>query len=132
LLTAIIADPDTWGTEMTRRVTARLVYLERQAADIFAAREPDPELREASYTPLLGAAAHALQSATYEYPGFTFSPSTAPEGWGWRYIIPYEIGYDFVGGDINATWQPTLALTSKDLVNFRTTLGFTGGLFKSQ
>ena len=131
LLTKIISNPETWSTEMTRRVTARLVYLERQAADIFAAREPDPELREASYTPLLGAAAHTLQSATYEYPGFTFSPSTAPEGWAWRYIIPYEFGYDLVQGDINATWQPTLALTSKDLVIFRASLGFTGGLFKS-
>ncbi len=72
LLAEIIADPETWGTEMTRRISARLVYLERQAADIFAEREPDPDLRKQSYTPLMGATAHLLQSATYKYPGFTF------------------------------------------------------------
>jgi len=89
LLAQIIADPDTWATEMTRRVTARLVYLERQAADIFAAREPDQDLRKQSYTPLMGVAAHLLQSTTYKYPGFTFSPSTSPEDWIWRNIMPY-------------------------------------------
>ena len=131
LLSKIISNPETWLTEMTRRFTARLVYLERQAADIFAAREPDPELRDSSYTPLLGAVAHTLQSATYEYPGFTFSPSTAPESWAWRYIIPYELGFDVVEGNFNVTWQPTLALTNKDLLNFRASLGIAGGLFRS-
>lgn len=131
LLSQIIADPDTWATEMTRRITARLVYLERQSADIFAAREPDPELRKLSYTPLMGATAHLLQSATYKYPGFTFAPSTAPEDWFWRNLIPYEVGFDVSEGDMLATWQPTLALSGNDQLNLRLSLGFTGGMFQS-
>ena len=131
LLTQIIADPDTWATEMSRRVSARLVYLERQAADIYTAREPDPSLRANSYTPLMGIAAHLLQSATYKYPGFTFSPSTAPEDWIWRNIMPYELGFDISEGDILATWQPTLAMSSNNLLNIRASLGFAGGLFES-
>ena len=131
LLAQIIADPDTWPTEMTRRFSARLVYLERQAADIFEAREPDQDLRNLSYTPLMGATAHILQSSTYKYPGFTFSPSTAPEDWIWRNIIPYELGFDVSEGDIIATWQPTLAMSSNNLLNIRVSLGFAGGLFES-
>jgi len=131
LLAQIIADPDTWATEMTRRVSARLVYLERQAADIFAAREPNPDLRKQSFTPLMGATAHLLQSTTYKYPGFTFSPSTAPEDWIWRNIMPYELGFDISEGDILATWQPTLAMSSNNLLNIRASLGFAGGLFES-
>jgi len=131
LLVQIIDDPDTWGTEMTRRITARLVYLERQAADIFAAREPDPGLREFSNTPLMGASAHLLQSATYKYPGFTFSPSTAPEDWIWRNIMPYELGFDILEGDVLAIWQPTLAVSNNSLLNLRVSLGFAGGLFRS-
>ena len=131
LLAQIIADPDTWATEMTRRVSARLVYLERQAADIFAAREPDQDLRKHSYTPLMGATAHLLQSTTYKYPGVTFSPSTAPEDWIWRNIMPYELGFDVSEGDILATWQPTLAMSSNNLLNIRASLGFAGGLFES-
>jgi predicted acylesterase/phospholipase RssA len=131
LLAQIIADPDTWATEMTRRVSARLVYLERQAADIYAAREPDQELRNLSYTPLMGATAHLLQSSTYKYSGFTFSPSTAPEDWIWRNIMPYELGFDVSEGDILATWQPTLAMSSNNLLNIRASLGFAGGLFES-
>jgi predicted acylesterase/phospholipase RssA len=131
LLTQIIADPDTWATEMTRRVSARLVYLERQAADIFAAREQDRDLREQHYTPLMGVTAHVLRSSTYKYPGFTFSPSTAPGDWIWRYIIPYELGFDVSEGDLITTWQPTLAISSNNLLNIRASLGFTGGLFES-
>ncbi len=131
LLTQIIADPDTWGTEMTRRITTRLTYLERQAADIFAAREPDRDLRSHSYTALMGASAHILQSATYKYPGFTFSPSTAPKDWAWRYIMPYELGIDLVEGDTLAIWQPTLAISANNLLNIRASLGFAGGLFEN-
>ncbi len=131
LLTQIIADPERWPTELTRRVTARLVYLERQAADIYAAREPDPDKRESSYTALMGTTAYFLRAATYKEPTFTFSPSTAPESWIWRYVIPYEIGWDFVEGDILATWQPTLALSEDDLLNVRASLGYAGGLFRS-
>jgi predicted acylesterase/phospholipase RssA len=131
LLTQIIADPDTWATEMTRRITARLVHLERRSADIFAAREPDPGLRKLSLTPLMGATAHLLQSATYKYPGFTFSPSTAPDDWIWRNIMPYEVGFDASEGYILATWQPTLALSSNNQLSMRLGLGFAGGLFQS-
>jgi len=131
LLVQIIDDPDTWETEMTRRISARMVYLERQAANIFAAREPDPGLRKFSYTPLMGATAHLLQSTTYKYPGFTFSPSTAADDWIWRNFIPYELGFDILEGDILATWQPTVAMSSNSLVNMRVGLGFAGGLFRS-
>lgn len=131
LLAEIIADPETWPTELTRRLTARLVYLERQAADLYAEREPDPDLRESSYTTLMGLTAYTLQSVTYKYPTFTFSPSTAPEDWYPRYLIPYEISFDLVEGDILTTWQPTFALSDDDQVHARISLGFAGGLFKS-
>ncbi len=131
LLAQIVADPDRWPTELTRRVTARLVYLERLAADIHAAREPDVDKRESSYTSLMGVTAHLMQSATYKYPAFTFSPSTAPEDWIWRYVIPYEVGVDVVEGDILLTWQPTMALSENNLLNLRASLGFPGGLFRS-
>jgi predicted acylesterase/phospholipase RssA len=131
LLTQIIADRDTWGTEMTRRVSARLVYLERDARNIYEAREPDPDLRESSYTSLMGLTAHALQSATYKYPAFTFSPSTAPESWIWRYIMPYELGFDLAEGDALFTWQPTMALSPRNLLNVRASLGFEAGLLRS-
>jgi len=131
LLTEIIADPQSWPTELTRRVTARLVYLERQAADLYAAREPDPKKRESSYTTLMGTGAHIMQSATYKYPGFTFSPSTAPEDWIWRYVVPYELGVDLSEGDILLTWQPTWSVSKNNLLDARISLGFAGGLFKS-
>ena len=124
-------DPEQWPTELTRRMTARLVYLERQAADIYAAREPDPDKRESSYTEFMGATAHLLQTATYKYPSFTFSPSTAPEDWIWRYVMPYELGWDLVEGDILLTWQPTMALSDNNLLDLRVTVGYAGGLFRS-
>lgn len=131
LLAEIIADPKSWPTELTRRISARLVYLERQAADVYAAREPDPRKRESSYTELMGASAHLLQSATYKYPAFTFAPSTAPEDWIWRYVIPYEFGLDLVEGDILLTWQPTWRLSENNLLDTRVSFGFAGGLFES-
>ena len=131
LLAEIIVDPELWSTEMTKRFTARLVYLEGQAADVYAAREPNPDLREQSYVPLMGATAHLLQSMTYRYPAFTFSPSTAAEDWIWRYVIPYELSFDLVEGDILVVWQPTLALSQKNLLNVRASLGFAGGIFNS-
>lgn len=131
LLAEIIADPQSWPTELTRRVSARLVYLERQAADLYAAREPDPDKREASYTQLMGASAHLLQSATYKYPAFTFAPSTAPEDWIWRNVIPYEIGFDLSEGDMLVTWQPTWSMSENNLLDARISLGFAGGLFRS-
>ncbi|GMQ76704.1 MAG: hypothetical protein BMS9Abin01_1994 [Gammaproteobacteria bacterium] len=131
LLTQIIADPARWPTELTRRATARLVYLERQAADIYAAREPDADKRESSYTTLMGTTAYLMQSAVYKYPSFTFSPSTAPGDWIWRYVIPYELGWDLVEGDILLTWQPTLALSANNLLDLRASFGFAGGVFRS-
>lgn len=131
LLSEIIADPEQWPTELTRRFTARLVYLERQAADLYAEREPDSELREESYTELMGTTAFVLQTITYRYPTFTFAPSTAPQDWFWRNVIPYEASWDVVEGDILVSWQPTLALSENNLVALRGSLGFAGGLFKS-
>ena len=131
LLAEIMKDPNKWPTELTRRLTSRLVYLESQAAKIYAEREPDPEKRESSYAALMGANAFILQSATYKNPTFTFAPSTAPDGWIWRYVIPYEVDIDMVEGDLLFTWQPTLAITDNNLVAVRASLGFAGGLFKS-
>jgi predicted acylesterase/phospholipase RssA len=131
LLAEITADPEQWPTELTRRMTARLVYLERQAADLYAEREPNPDLQEKSYTALMGATAHLLQTVTYRYPTFTFSPSTAPEHWAWRYVIPYEFSWDLVEGDMIMTWQPTLAMSENNLLSLRASLGYAGGLFRS-
>lgn len=131
LLAEIMTDPKSWATELTRRITARLVYLERQAADIFAAREADPEKRQSAHTVFMGATAYLLQSSTYEYPTFTLSPSTAPEDWFWRNVIPYEVAVDTVEGDLLVTWQPTWEFSGHNLVDARLTLGFAGGLVRS-
>ena len=131
LLSQIIDDPTNWPTELTRRATTRIVYLEQQAKEIFTAREPDPTLRENSHTTIMGITAFSLQSATYIYPDFTFAPSTAPENWVWRNIIPYEVAIDLTGSDLIFSWQPTWSLTRKDLLSVRASLGFTGGLVES-
>ena len=131
LMEQIIDDPDSWATELTRRVTTRLVYLETQAKDIYAAREPDKNKRKSANVEVMGAAAFVLQSSTYRYPEATFAPSTAPTNWFWRNIIPYELGFDFAEGDLLLTWQPTMALSQKDLLGARLSLGFPGGLFQS-
>jgi len=131
LLAQIIADPTNWPSELTRRATTRFVYLEQQAKEIYQAREPDPALRESSYATVMGMTAFSLQSATYNYPGFAFAPSTSPENWQWRNIIPYEVAIDLTGSDLIFTWQPTWSVTSKDLLSVRASLGFTGGIIES-
>ena len=131
LLTQIIANPLSWSTEVTRRGTARLVYLERQATEINKKREPNKDLRDPTYTALLGLTAHTLQSMTFEYPKSSFAPSTAPESWKLRYLIPYEASFDVVEGDFLMTWQPTLALSNKTLLNLRASLGFQSGLLRT-
>ena len=131
LMEQIIDDPDSWATELTRRVTNRLVYLETQAEDIYAAREPDINKRESANVAVLGAAAFVLQSSTYRYPEYSFAPSTAPGNWFWRNVIPYEVGFDLAEGDLLLNWQPTMALSQKDLLGARLSLGFPGGLFQS-
>ncbi len=131
LLAQIIADPANWPSELTRRATTRFVYLEQQAKEIYQAREPDPELRESSYATVMGMTAFSLQSATYNYPGFAFAPSTSPENWPWRNIIPYEVAIDLTGSDLIFTWQPTWSVTTKDLLSVRASLGFTGGIVES-
>lgn len=131
LMEQIIDDPDSWATELTRRVTTRLVYLETQAEDIYAAREPDEEKRKSANTEIMGATAFVLQSGTYRYPESTFAPSAAPGHWFWRNLIPYEIGFDFAEGDLLLTWQPTFAISQNNLLGIRGSLGFPGGLFQS-
>lgn len=131
LLEEIIDNPDSWAAELTRRVTARLVYLETEAEKVYAAREPDEQKRESANTTSMGGTAFFMQSITYKYPDFSFAPSTAPEKWFWRNVIPYEIGFDLGEGDILLTWQPTLAISKKDLIGARLSLGFPGGLFQS-
>lgn len=130
LLTSIINDPDFWSHELINRSTSRLVYLERGAQAIYQAREPDPEKQEKAKTTMMGAGALALRTATYQYPPFTFSPSTAPEDWFWRNIIPYETAFDVVEGDILFVWQPTWNFKQVN-AGIRLGLGFAGGLFKS-
>ena len=128
LLAEIMRDPDLWSYELTRRFTERLVQLERQAEDIYAAREPDPEKRPETSTKVLGATAFVLRSATYRYPEFEFAPSTAPPSWGWRNVIPYETAWDFAQGDFLLSWQPTWKLSRRNTMAVRGTLGFAGGL----
>jgi hypothetical protein len=128
LLASIMDDPHAWSAELTRRAATRLVYLEKQAERLFAAREPDPSKREESMLGLLGASSFALLTATQKYPDFSFAPSTAPEEWGWRYLIPYEVGFDILEGDALLTWEPTWSLSSNTLFSVRASLGFAGGI----
>lgn len=131
LLKNILEDPARWSSEMIRRVTTRLVYLETQAEKMYVQREPDPEKREDSYATTMGIAAHLLQKVTYNYPDFTFAPSTASKDWLLRNIIPYEIAYDVASSDLIFTWQPTWSMTNSDLLSVRASVGFVGGLFES-
>ena len=131
LMEQILDDPDSWAAELTRRTTTRLVYLETQAEETFAEREPDASKRESANVAVMGASAFVLQSSNYRYPEYSFAPSTAPDNWLWRNIIPYELGIDFGEGDLMFTWQPTFALSQQDLLGARLSLGFPGGLFQS-
>jgi hypothetical protein len=130
LLTLIMDDPEYWGHELANRATNRLVYLEQQAHIIYQAREPDPEKRDQANPTLMGAGALTLRTATYKYPDFTFSPSTTPESWFWRNIIPYESAFDFMDGDVQVFWQPTWHFKPIN-VGLRLGLGFTGGVINS-
>jgi len=130
LLTSIMDDPDFWSYELVRRATSRMVHLEKQAAEIYKAREPDPEKREKAHTTLMGAGALTLRTATYKYPPFTFSPSTAPEPWFWRNVIPYEVALGAIEGDILVFWQPTWSFKAAN-AGIRMGLGFSGGLLNS-
>ena len=130
LLALIMDDPEYWSHELVNRGTNRLVYLEKQAETIYRAREPDPEKRDKANTALMGAGALVLRTATYKYPKFTFSPSTSPEDWFWRNIIPYETAFDFVDGDILLFWQPTWNFKTTN-AGIRLGLGFTGGVINS-
>jgi hypothetical protein len=130
LLTLIMDDPEYWTNEMLNRVTERLVYLEKQTEGIYRAREPDPEKRDKANTALMGAGALAIRTAAYKYPRFSFAPSTAPSDWFWRNIIPYEVAFDFVDGDVQVFWQPTMSLKYFN-AGLRIGFGFTGGVFTS-
>jgi hypothetical protein len=130
LLIKIMDDPEFWSYELVNRATGRWVHLEKQAEAVYKAREPDPDKREKANTGLMGTAALALRTATYKPPAFTFSPSTSPNYWFWRYAIPYEAALDISKGDILALWQPTWGL-EKATIGIRLGLGFTGGLFSS-
>jgi len=130
MLALIMDDPDYWSHELVKRVTRRLIYLENQAETIYTAREPDPEKREKANTAIMGAGAMVLRTATYKYPKFTLSPSTAPEDWFWRNIIPYETAFDFAEGDLLFLWQPTWNFNTTN-AGIRFGLGFAGGVFNS-
>ncbi|MBW2492450.1 MAG: hypothetical protein JRE65_15015, partial [Deltaproteobacteria bacterium] len=130
LLALIMDDPEYWSHEMVNRLTRRLVDLNKQAEAIYRAREPDPEKREKAHTTLMGAGALVLRTATYKYPKFTFSPSTAPEDWIWRNIIPYETAFDFGDGDLLLFWQPTWNFKNTN-AGIRLGLGFAGGIINS-
>ena len=94
LLALIMNDPEYWSHELVNRATSRLVYPEEEAERIYRTREPDPEKRYKAYPTLMGAGALSLRTATYQYPTFSFAPSTAPELWVWHNIIPYEASFD--------------------------------------
>jgi predicted acylesterase/phospholipase RssA len=128
LLAEIMEDPDLWAYELTRRFTDRLMVLEKNAARIYAEREPDPAKRPETNEGYLGSASFVLRSATYKYPEFDFSPSTAPKDWKWRYLIPYELGFDLVEGYLQFIWQPTWTLTKYDLLGIRGTVGLAKGI----
>lgn len=131
LLAEIMQDTSKWSHELMKRMTSRLVQLEQQAEEIYEAREPDPEKREHAMTGYMGISAYVLQSSTYKYPDFTFSPSTAPDDWMWRNIIPYEVAFDMAESDILLTWQPTWALGKKSTIGVRGTLGLAGGFLEA-
>jgi hypothetical protein len=128
LLARIIDNPEFWSTTLVQRATNRLVYLEEQAEALFEAQEPDPDRRERASPLLMGAAAFALQSATYTYPRSTFAPSTAPPDWAWRNVIPFEVAFDFGGNDLIVAWQPTLSLDRRTNLAVRTGFGLSRGL----
>ncbi|MDX2453899.1 patatin-like phospholipase family protein [Desulfosarcina sp.] len=130
LLSVIMDDPEYWSHELANRATSRMVHLEKEAQAIYQAREPDPQLQEEANTGLMGAGALALRTVTYQYPRFTFSPSTAPDDWIWRNIIPYETAFDTVDGDILFFWQPTWNFKRVN-AGLRIGLGFSGGLVNS-
>ena len=130
LLTLIMDDPEYWTNELVKRATDRMIFLEKQADAIYRAREPDPEKRESANAGLVGAGALVLRTATFKYPKFSFAPSTAPEAWLWRNLIPYEAAFDLAEGDILLFWQPTWNFNRIN-AGIRFGLGFVGGLFKS-
>ncbi|WP_455207244.1 patatin-like phospholipase family protein [Kaarinaea lacus] len=128
LLADIIQDPDLWTHELTRRFTERLIVLEKEAARIYAEREPDPGKRPETNEGLMGGASFVLRSSTYKYPDFDFAPSTAPKEWKWRYVIPYEIAFDLVEGPLMFTWQPAWVLSKDNLLAARGTIAFAKGI----
>ena len=130
LLALIMKDPDYWASELVNRGTNRLMYLEKLAEAVYRAREPDPQKREKTHTTLMGAGALALRTATYKYPEFAFAPSTAPESWLWRNIIPYETAFDLNKGDLLFFWQPTWSYKHVN-VGIRFGLGFASGAFSA-
>ena len=127
LLSEFMDDPEQWLHEFVRRATNRLVYLEQQAERIHAQRDPESEGHPAM-TRLVAASAYLLQTSTYKYPTFDFAPSTAPRNWPWRYVIPYELGFDLGDGDLLFTWQPTWALSNRHALALRASLGLRDGL----
>lgn len=131
LLSQIMEDPDQWSYELVSRITNRLVYLEEQAENIYVTREPDPAKRDHAYPGIMGAGSYILRTANYKYPNFTFSPSTSPDDWIWRNILPYELSYDLAEGDLLFTWQPTWSLSEKNKIGIRGSIGFAGGLLNS-
>jgi hypothetical protein len=130
LLAEIINDPDQWTFELTRRFTNRLDYLESQSRRIKAERDPEGKPSQ-GVGALVGPASLALRTATYKYPSFDFSPSTAPKSWVWRYVIPYELAFDLHQGDLLINWQPTWSLSRYNNLGLRGGLGLAEGLASS-
>lgn len=129
LLSEIIKDPDYWSNELARRFAERIMVLEQETAVIYAQREPDPEKRPKTNAALLGGASLALLTTTYKYSEFDFTPSTAPEKWKWRYLIPYEVAIDLANGSLQFAWQPTWLISQTSLVNARGVISLGNGLF---
>jgi len=130
LLASIMTDPDQWPFELTRRFTNRLDYLESQSKKIKTERDPEGELSQGAGA-LVGPASLALRTATYKYPSFAWAPSTAPNNWIWRNVIPYELALDLNQADLLINWQPTWSLSRYNKLSIRGTIGLAEGLTRS-
>lgn len=131
LMAEILEDPDTWSYELTVRITNRLNYLEQESSRIIANRDAESRQQTDQWSEILGGSSYVLRAATYKYPTFDFSPSTAPKGWFPRNIIPYEVAIDLLEGDILLSWQPTWSLNKYNNVGIRASIGIADGLIRS-
>ncbi|WP_455219686.1 hypothetical protein, partial [Kaarinaea lacus] len=131
LMAEIMEDPDTWAHELTLRFTNRLTYLEAESRRIVAKREAESQQQPDQWSEILGGSSYVLRTATYKYPTFDFSPSTAPQDWVARYFIPYEAAIDLFEGDVVFSWQPTWSISKFNNIGVRGSIAIADGLIRS-